>query len=99
LQREGAAYIELLVDAYDYQTQQEAYTAKFIPSAYFPAMKLAHDGLRNDFFVVSRTFQILDFTASTVMEENYPYLQAYMRFYHKLYIEPMRRSDLSRKAR
>ncbi len=99
LQREGAAYIELLVDAYDYQTQQEAYTAKFIPSAYFPAMKLAHDGLRNDFFVVSRTFQILDFTASTVMAENYPYFQAYMRFYHKLFIEPMRRGELGRKPR
>lgn len=97
LQRAGAAYIELLVDAYDYQTQQEAYTAKFIPSGYFPAMKLAHDGLRNDFFVVSRTFQILDFTTSTVMAENYPYLKAYMRFYHKLFIEPMRRGDPSRK--
>jgi RimJ/RimL family protein N-acetyltransferase len=97
LHGEGAAYIELLVDAYDYQTQQEAYTAKFIPSAYFPAMKLAHDGLRDDFFVVSRTFQILDFTTSCVMAENYPYLKAYMRFYNKLFIEPMRRADFGRK--
>jgi hypothetical protein len=89
--------VELLVDAYDYITQQEAYTAKYIPSAYFPAMRLSNDGLRDDFFVVTRTFQILDFTTTTVMTENYPYLQAYMNFYNALYIEPMRRTELPKK--
>ena len=97
LQRSGAAYVEMLVDAYDYITQQEAYTAKYIPSAYFPAMRLAHDGLRDDYFVVTRTFQILDFTTTTVMSENYPYLQAYMNFYNALYIEPMRRTESPKK--
>ncbi len=87
LQRSGAAYVELLVDAYDYTIQQEAYTAKYIPSAYFPAMRLANDGLRDDYFVVSRTFQILDFTSSIVMSENYPYFEAYMRFYKELYLD------------
>jgi hypothetical protein len=97
-QKTGASYIELLVDAYDYTTQQEAYTAKYIPSGYFPAMRLANDGLRDDFFVVSRTFQIIDFTSSCVTDEVYPYLQAYMRYYNELYIEPIRRTDLKKRS-
>ena len=97
LQKSGAAYVELLVDAYDYIIQQEAYTAKYLPSAYFPAMRLTGDGLRDDYFVVSRTFQILDFTSSWVSSENYPYLEAYMRFYNQLYIAPMHRSDPRKK--
>ncbi|MFI5360363.1 MAG: GNAT family N-acetyltransferase [Elusimicrobiota bacterium] len=98
LQRSGASYVELLVDAYDYMSQREAYAAKYIPSAYFPAMRLASDGLRDDYFVVSRTFQIIDFTSSYVTPENLPYLKAYMRFYNDLYIEPMKRSNIRRKA-
>jgi RimJ/RimL family protein N-acetyltransferase len=97
IQRSGASYVELLVDAYDYVIQQEAYTAKYIPSAYFPAMRLAGDGLRDDYFVVSRTFQIVDFTSSYVTQENLPYLKSYMRSYNALYIEPLKRSDVRRK--
>ena len=87
----------MLVDAYDYIIQQQAYTAKYIPSAYFPAMHLAGDGLRDDYFVVSRTFQIIDFTSSYVTQENLPYLRSYMRSYNELYIEPLKRSDVRRK--
>jgi acetyltransferase (GNAT) family protein len=98
LQRSGASYVELLVDAYDYMVQRDAYAAKYIPSAYFPAMRLTADGRRDDYFVVSRTFQIIDFTSSYVTQENLPYLKAYMRFYNDLYIEPMKRSNVRRKA-
>ena len=97
VQRTGASYVEMLVDAYDYIIQQQAYTAKYIPSAYFPAMHLAGDGLRDDYFVVSRTFQIIDFTSSYVTQENLPYLRSYMRSYNELYIEPLKRSDVRRK--
>ncbi len=89
LQNQGAAYVEMLVDAYDYTLQQEAYTARYIPSAYFPAMQLANDGQRDDYFVLSRTFRLLDFTGSFVSEENYPFLQAYLRCYNELYIQPI----------
>lgn len=98
LQRSGASYVELLVDAYDYMVQRDAYAAKYIPSAYFPAMRLQTDGRRDDYFVVSRTFQIIDFTSSYVMTENLPYLKAYMRSYNELYIEPVKRSSVRRKA-
>jgi len=89
LQGAGAAYVELLVSAYDVVAQQEAITAKFIPSAYFPAMSLGEDGLRDDYFILSRTFQLLDFSNSTVQLENYNFLQAYFKFYKKLYMNPI----------
>jgi len=89
LQKMGAGYVEFLVDAYNYMSQQEAFTARFIPSAYFPAMKLNHDGLRDDYFVVSRTFHLLDFTGSIFQGENRKFLKAYLRYYHELYFKPI----------
>jgi len=89
LQTAGAGYVELLVDAYDYVLQQAAYTARYIPSGYFPAMKLSHDGLRDDYFVLSRTFNLLDFTNAVVFGDNFKYLQAYLRCYYELYIQPL----------
>lgn len=89
LQKAGAAYVELLVDAYNYKLQQEAFTARYIPSAYFPAMMLAPDGLRDDFFILSRTFHLLDFTGTFLRGENLKYLRAYLRFYHDIYLRPI----------
>ncbi len=89
LQKMGAGYVELLVDAYNFVLQQEAFTARFIPSAYFPAMRLNHDGLRDDYFVLTRTFHLLDFTGSIVQGENLHFLRAYLRHYHDLYFKPI----------
>ncbi len=89
LQAQGAAYLELLVNAYDPRLQQEAYTARFIPSAYFPGLQLAADGMRDDYFVLSRTFRLLDFNDAFVPEENCHYLQAYLKSYYELYIQPI----------
>lgn len=89
LHRYGAAYVELLVDAYDHRLQQQAFTARFIPSAYFPAMRLDSDGYRNDVFVVSRTFSLLDFTNTVMHGDNYYFLKAYLRRYYELYIKPI----------
>lgn len=89
LQKAGAGYVELLVDAYNYRLQQEAFTARFIPSAYFPAMKLNHDGRRDDLFVLSRTFHLMDFTHCVLRGANLQYLRAYLRHYQELYLKPI----------
>lgn len=89
LQRAGAGYVDLLVDAYDFILQQAAFTARFVPSAYFPAMKLNDDGLRDDFFVLSRTFRLLDFSGIVLTGTNLKFLRAYIRYYHELYIQPI----------
>ncbi len=89
LHKQGASYVEFLVDAHDYRLQQQAFTARYIPSAYFPAMRLGSDGLRDDVIIVSRTFSLLDFTGSVMKGDNLKYLKAYFRHYHELYIEPI----------
>ena len=89
LQRTGAGYVDFLVDAYDFILQQAAFTARFVPSAYFPAMKLNDDGKRDDFFILSRTFRLLDFSGISLTGPNLKFLRTYIRFYHELYIQPI----------
>lgn len=89
LNRLGASYVELLVDVYDFHLQQQAFTARFIPSGYFPALHLASDGLREDRFIVSRTFNLLDFSEAILNGSNRPFLKAYLRRYYDLYFRPI----------
>ncbi len=95
MQKAGASYVELLVDAYDYICQQEAYTARFLPSAFFPSLRVAKDGKRDDYFILSRTFGLLDFTGSVVTGDSQLYLREYLKCYYEIYIEPILRSEKS----
>ena len=89
MEADGAAYLELLVPAHDPIAQQCAYAARFIPCAYFPSMRLARDGMREDYFVVSRTFRLLDFSDVVISPLNAKFLRAYLAGYYQLYIEPI----------
>ncbi|WP_338849150.1 GNAT family N-acetyltransferase [Massilia sp. W12] len=89
MEARGAAYLEVLAPAADPLMQQAAYAARFIPCAYFPAMRLARDGLRDDFFVLSRTFRLLDFSGVVISPLNAEFLRAYLHGYYELYIEPL----------
>ncbi len=89
LEHHGASYLELLVPAHNPIAQQSAYAARFLPCAYFPAMLLGRDGMREDYFVLSRTFRLLDFTEVTISPQNARFLRAYMAGYYQLYIEPL----------
>ncbi|TKC86922.1 hypothetical protein FAZ69_20065 [Trinickia terrae] len=86
LDRLGATYIEMLISAHDCALQQQAYTARYLPTAYFPAASLAHDGSREDYFVFSRTFRLIDFSQSAISEENRRFLKEYMKAYQALYV-------------
>lgn len=89
MEAHGAAYLELLVPVHDALAQQSAYAARFIACAYFPAMRLSADGMRDDFFVLSRTFRLLDFADVVISPLNAQFLRAYMTGYYHLYIEPI----------
>lgn len=89
LEKNGASYVEILVDAYDYLQQQQALSARYIPSAYFPAMKLNIDGKRDDYIVLNRTFRVLDFQDTVVNPEARKYLGVYMAFYNDIYMGDM----------
>jgi hypothetical protein len=75
----GAAYIEMLISAHDYLQQKQAYAAHYLPCAYLPAVHLARDGFRDDYFVFSRTCQPLDFEQCVISDENAHFLRAYLK--------------------
>jgi hypothetical protein len=79
----GAAYIEMLISARDYLQQKQAFAARYLPCAYLPAVHLAKDGFRDDYFVFSRTCQPLDFERCVISNENTAFLRAYLKLHQE----------------
>lgn len=77
----GVKYLELLVSAYDPVLQAQAYQAYFLPCAYFPAARLAEDGLREDYLVTSRTFVPLHFKGLKLTEDTKEYMLEFFKTY------------------
>lgn len=82
----GVNYIELLVDAYSPDRQRAALDARFVPSAYFPAMRLV-GRKRWDYVVFSRSFEMLDFRNVRIVSAYRDFLKEYLRLWQKFYIE------------
>lgn len=92
----GIRYLEILVGAYKPKTLREVLNARFLPSAYFPALKLVGEdeanpffkkGERLDYFVFSRSFEMLDFRNIKLEGVYKKYLKFYFQMWRKLYIE------------
>jgi N-acetylglutamate synthase-like GNAT family acetyltransferase len=83
-ERLGFRYIELLVSAFDPGKQREAVAARFLPCAYFPAMKRTVAGRRMDYLVFSRSFENLDFTGIQLDGAARRYLQAFMQGWYAM---------------
>lgn len=84
--KSGMRYIEMLVSAYLPQKQRMALDARFLPCAYFPAMKINDDGLREDFLVFSRSFESLDFMDMHLVDNNRRFLDAFMKCWYDLLV-------------
>ncbi len=81
----GVEYMELLVSAFDPDTQRQALDARFLPCAYFPAMKKAYESdERLDYLCFSRSFVNLDFTELHLVEENRRFLEAFMGCWYSM---------------
>jgi len=81
----GVSYIELLVDAYSPEIQAQALSARFLPSAYFPAFRRV-GGRRWDYIVFSRSFEILDFRNVRLISIYRDFLKEYFKAWQTLYI-------------
>lgn len=82
----GIRYVEMLVSAFRPDVQRQALDAKFLPCAYFPAMRMAEDGLREDFISYSRSFETLDFMDMHLVSTNRRYLDAFMKCWYEMLI-------------
>jgi len=86
----GIKYLELLLPAYDPVLQQIAYKAGFLPSAYYPAMRLNEKGEREDYVVTSRSFVALNVNSFDLTAEGKPYLWSYCKIYTEKLWEDMK---------
>lgn len=82
----GLRYIELLVSAFDPLKQRQALEARFLPCAYFPAMKITSGGKRMDYLVFSRSFEKLDFTQLNLEGTRRRYLQAFVKCWYGMLV-------------
>jgi tryptophan synthase alpha chain len=82
----GLRYIELLVSAFDPVKQRQALEARFLPCAYFPAMKVTSGGRRMDYLVFSRSFEKLDFTQISLEGTRRRYLQAFVKCWYGMLV-------------
>ncbi|HOI42179.1 MAG TPA: hypothetical protein PK523_04470 [Elusimicrobiales bacterium] len=85
------SYLECLVDAYTPELQRQAIDAGFLPSAYFPAMRLV--GRRRwDYIAFSRSFETLDFRKVSLIPTYRAYLREYIKMWNAMYVETALRS-------
>jgi hypothetical protein len=81
----GVRYMEALIEARDAETLNDAMGARFLPSAYYPAMRWDSGGERaRDYVVVSRSLAILDFRGISLQPAYADYLREYYRLWREI---------------
>lgn len=84
--KSGMRYTEMLVSAYNPQMQRMALDSRFLPCAYFPAMRMSDNGSREDYFVFSRSFEKLNFMDIHLNDTNRRFLDAFMKCWYNLLV-------------
>lgn len=87
----SVSYLECLVDAYTPELQRQAVEAGFLPSAYFPGMRLV-GSKRWDYVAFSRSFETLDFRKVNLIRTYRAYLKEYLKMWNAMYVESALRS-------
>lgn len=85
LRDRGVRYIEVIIKANRLNIIDKICEAKFIPCGYFPAFQL-EDGLRYDYVVFSRSFEILDFNNMEIDSNATQYLANYINLWKKRFL-------------
>jgi RimJ/RimL family protein N-acetyltransferase len=82
-----ARYVEILVRADKPKIIESILKAKFIPSAFFPAFQL-HEGIRYDYVVMNKTFEVFDFQNIRLKGLNQKYLEEYFNHWKQSSLNP-----------
>ncbi len=87
LRKIGVRYLEVMIRPDKTKIVERVLHARFIPCAYFPAFQL-NNGLRYDFVIFSRTFEIPDFHNIHLTGKNMTYLEEYLLNLKQYFLEP-----------
>lgn len=80
----GVRYVEVLVNGANAERVAEAMAARFLPSAYFPAMRWDAEGkAARDYVVLSRSLAVLDFRGLVLQPAYADYLKEYFRLWRE----------------
>lgn len=86
LEEHGVRYLELLSDAYHPKVLKQIMDARFLPSAYYPAMRWKR-GKGRDYIVFSKSFVLLDFKSIQAEGLFSDYLSEYFKLWKSFYID------------
>lgn len=95
LRRLGASYLEILAPLREAPALQAFLAQRYVPSAYYPAMRPSpgEPELRDDYVVLSKTFEPFDFRGVHLLGRFREYLDAYLAVWKKYYIDAAVRVD------
>lgn len=80
----GVRYVEVLVNGANPERVAEAMAARFLPSAYYPAMRWDPEGkTARDYVVLSRSLAVLDFRGLVLQPAYADYLKEYFRLWRE----------------
>jgi hypothetical protein len=89
LKEMGISYIELLMGLEHTRSIDAALQAGFLPSAIYPAMLEDESGATQDFVVLSRTMEMLDFRGMEVDRAFKPYIDQYVTLWKERHLEAL----------
>lgn len=80
----GVRYLEVLINGSNAERVAEAMAARFLPSAYYPAMRWDAEGKSaRDYVVLSRSLAVLDFRGLVLQPAYADYLKEYFRLWRE----------------
>lgn len=85
LRDRGVRYVEMIARANRTNIIDKIIKAKFIPSGYLPALQCSL-GIRYDYVIFSRSFEIFDFEHIELTGVNSHYLREYIRLWEEIYL-------------
>lgn len=85
----GVSYIELLLGLEHGRSIEAALDSGFIPSAVYPAMRESEEGETEDFILLSRSFEPLNFKGMEIDESFRPFIDQYLTLWKKNAIESL----------
>jgi GNAT superfamily N-acetyltransferase len=90
MKERGISYIEVLLAMRYGRSIQATLETGFVPSAIYPAMRADENGQMEDFVVLSRTLEPLNFTGMTVDRGFKPYIDQYVHLWTHNAIKSLR---------
>jgi hypothetical protein len=84
----GASYFEILIGVEHQRSIETLILHRFLPSAIYPAMTETN-GKLNDFVVMSRSMEPLNFQGMTIDHSFKPYVDQYVELWKKMYLDSL----------